>query len=69
MGGAIFNLYGSVALSNSTLAGNSARGGASGTAGQPDGAQAGSGFGGAIFNLNGSVAITSSTLASNSRGW
>ena len=60
-GGAIFNLTGTVRLTNTTFYSNSARGG---TGYQVDGA--GSGFGGAIFNLNGNVNIVNSTIVSNS---
>ena len=59
MGGAIFNLAGTVELTNSTLAFNLTRGGC----GQCD--QAGSGLGGAIFNLNGNVQVSYSTVARN----
>ncbi|HET6655170.1 MAG TPA: choice-of-anchor Q domain-containing protein [Gammaproteobacteria bacterium] len=61
LGGAIFNEGGAVNLLNSTLADNSATGGAvghfSGTSGD--------GYGGALFNLNGMVTIRYSTLAGN----
>jgi CSLREA domain-containing protein len=57
LGGAIFNYGGSVTLTNSTLANNSALGGT--------GANTGQGLGGAIFNLNGSVTSDDSTLAYN----
>jgi hypothetical protein len=60
MGGAIFNHQGEVTIVNSTLSGNTAAGGSTGSGGGP-----GDGFGGAIFNLNGSVDATSSTLAFN----
>ena len=49
-GGAIFNLFGSVTLTNSTLTDNAARGG---------------GTGGAIFNLDSALVITHSTIAGN----
>jgi hypothetical protein len=61
MGGGIFNYGGTLTLTNSTLADNTAQGGSSGGNGGGDG----SGFGGAIFNLNGAVTITYSTLADN----
>ncbi|UJA19816.1 hypothetical protein HJD18_06075 [Thermoleophilia bacterium SCSIO 60948] len=61
MGGAVFNHQGTVRISNSTLAANSAEGGSTwrgGTAGQ--------GLGGAIFNLNGEVDVSFATVAGNS---
>jgi hypothetical protein len=60
LGGAVFNYGGTVSVTDSTLAGNTARGGT--------GARDGLGFGGALFNLNGRVTIASSTLASNTGG-
>ena len=57
MGGAIFNMLGSVTVTNSTLADNSALGGSGGNNG--------SGMGGAVFNVDGSINITFSTLADN----
>ena len=60
LGGAIFNAAGTVIITNSTLAGNTAKGGAGGP-----GAGNGSGFGGALFNLNGSIILTNDTLADN----
>jgi len=67
MGGAIFNHQGTLTLRNTTLSGNSAKGGAGGGstrlisgAGDP-----GQGLGGGIFNLNGTVALDSSTIAFN----
>ncbi len=60
LGGAIFNHGGFVNLRNSTLAGNTAEGGA----GQTPSAN-GSGHGGAIFNLNGTIDARFSTLAAN----
>ncbi len=64
LGGAIFNFGGSATVTNTTLTGNTAKGGDSlvfdGT--QGDG---GSGYGGAIFNLNGQLSLTFSTLAQN----
>jgi hypothetical protein len=57
LGGAIFNMFGSVTITNSTLAINSAVGGA--------GAQGGSGLGGAIFNLDGTATLVNDTLAGN----
>ena len=57
MGGAIFSMYGSLTVINSTLAGNFALGGA--------GNQGGAGYGGAVFNLDGAVTVLDSTLAAN----
>ncbi len=61
MGGAIFNLLGTVVLTNSTLTGNTAQGGSSLGAI----ALAGQGYGGGIFNLNGGVMLHDDTLAFN----
>jgi hypothetical protein len=58
LGGAIFSMYGSVNITNSTLTGNSAVGGAAYGGG-------GSGYGGAIFNLDGNLSLTFDTLANN----
>ncbi len=57
MGGAVFSMYGSLTLINSTLAGNFALGGA--------GFQGGAGYGGAVFNLDSAVTILDSTLAAD----
>ncbi len=57
MGGAIFNLQGRVTVINSTIAGNSAAGGAPQTL--PGSAQ---GLGGAAFNLNGEFTAIGSTF-------
>lgn len=57
MGGAIFNHGGTVTVTNSTLAGNTAAGGT--------GANSGSGLGGAVFNLDGSVTLVNATIAGN----
>lgn len=57
MGGAIFNLQGEVTVINSTIAGNSAAGGAPQTLPSP--AQ---GLGGAVFNLNGDFTAIGSTF-------
>ena len=59
LGGAIFNMQGSLSIVNATFTGNTATGGASG-----DGT-AGLGRGGAIFNLNGWVTLSFSTIAAN----
>ena len=58
LGGAIFNLYGTVNAADSTFSGNSAKGGA--------GCNNGSGYGGAIFNLDGTVSLQGVTVAANS---
>ena len=60
-GGAIFNMFGSVTLVNSTLYGNSAHGGAGGDAT----AAGGGAYGGGIFNVDGTVSLTNCTLANN----
>ncbi|QBB69446.1 hypothetical protein ELE36_03125 [Pseudolysobacter antarcticus] len=57
MGGAIFNHAGTVDLTNVSISGNAANGGAGGD---------GSGIGGAIFNLNGAVSMNFCTIAANS---
>jgi hypothetical protein len=59
MGGALFNLYGTATITNSTLAGNSAIGGNANNGG------GGSGYGGAVFNLDGAVTLLNDTLANN----
>ncbi len=60
IGGAVFNLLGTVTVANSTFFANAAEGGVSG-----DGVTTGRGLGGGLFNLNGSVVIASSTFAAN----
>lgn len=60
-GGAIFNLTGTVRLTNTTFYSNSAQGGSG-----PSFDGVGTGVGGAIFNLNGDVFIINSTIVSNS---
>jgi hypothetical protein len=67
LGGAIFNDQGATLnVFNSTISGNSAVGGAGGTAtlGRPAGSS-GSGHGGGIFNRNGTVTVLNSTIAGN----
>ncbi len=64
MGGAIFNLLGTVNIVNSTITGNTALGG--GIPNAFDGS--GSGYGGGLFNLNGSVTVVNSTFAANRAG-
>jgi hypothetical protein len=63
MGGAIFNMLGSVTLTNSTLTGNLAQGGNAGT-GTKNGT-GGSGLGGALFSLDGTLKLTFATLDAN----
>jgi hypothetical protein len=60
MGGALFNMYGTVTTINTTFTGNTATGGSGGIDGN-----GGSGFGGAIFNLNGTVTLIYTTVAGN----
>jgi hypothetical protein len=62
MGGAIFNYIGTLNITNSTLSGNFAKGGAC----VGVGGGGGSGLGAAVFNYNGSVKLLNSTLAANS---
>jgi len=57
-GGAIFNMYGTTTLINTTLANNVAEGG--------QGATGGDGYGGAIFNVDGTLDVITSTIADNS---
>ncbi len=61
LGGAVFSMYGSVTVYNSTFTANSADGGNGATD-----AGSGFGYGGAIFNLDGSVSVTNATLAGDS---
>lgn len=56
MGGAVFSLFGTVTITESTLGDNTAAGGA------PNG----SGLGGALFSVDGTVTVDSSTIAGNS---
>jgi hypothetical protein len=63
LGGAIFNLGGTVAITNSTLSGNAAVSGAGGLT--VSSAGSGSGLGGAIFNHSGVVTILNATVANN----
>lgn len=62
MGGAIFNMQGTVSIENSTLSGNSAIGGTS----TPPLADPGKGIAGGVFNLSGTVTLIGSTIAANS---
>jgi hypothetical protein len=57
-GGAIFNMYGTTTLINSTLASNLAEGGSGGNDGD--------GYGGAVFSVDGTLNVITSTLADNS---
>lgn len=68
MGGALFNLAGTVTLTNCTLSGNTAQGGDSTTVTvlqNSSSGNGGSGFGGALFNLNGALTLNNCTVASN----
>jgi hypothetical protein len=62
MGGAVYNDGGEITITNSTLTGNSAIGGAGGA----DRGLNGSGLGGAVFNDNGVLLVSYSTLDGNS---
>jgi hypothetical protein len=57
MGGGLFNMFGSLTLTNCTLTANTAQGG--------NGGVGGSGYGGAIFNLDGTLTLTFCTVADN----
>ena len=59
MGGAIFNMQGSVSVLDTTIAGNEATGGADLTQDH------GKGIAGAVFNLSGAITATGSTIAGN----
>jgi hypothetical protein len=59
IGGAIFNMQGTLTIRNSTIVSNQALGGADAVTDH------GKGYGGAIFNLSGSVTAVSSTIADN----
>lgn len=68
MGGAIFSLFGTVTIADSTLAFNTAEGGlggASGGAADTSAGGSGDGLGGAVFNVDGSVSVSGSTIADN----
>jgi hypothetical protein len=67
LGGAIFNYGGTVTVTNSTFANNSAVGGYfySYSNGDRDYISSGNGYGGAVFNLNGTVTTTNATFAGN----
>jgi CSLREA domain-containing protein len=66
LGGAIFNRGGTVTITNSTISGNRAVGGAGG-AGRtaPLDGEDGQGMGGGIFNLEGSLTVLNSTVVDN----
>jgi hypothetical protein len=61
LGGAVFNMQGSVTVINSTFTANAARGGAPLESSNPA-----DGMGGAVFNMNGSFTAVGSTFAQNS---
>jgi hypothetical protein len=65
MGGAVFSLFGTVTVSDSTLVGNDAVGGAGGTALTGAAGTSGDGLGGSVFNVDGSLAVNGSTIADN----
>jgi hypothetical protein len=67
LGGAVFNNLGTLSITNSTLAGNSANGGGATNAPSPGQVSpvGGSGFGGAIFNRSGAVTTDNVTIAGN----
>ncbi len=64
LGGAVFLMYGSLTVVNSTLSGNTAQGGNGSGTGANAGVS-GLGLGGAVFILNGSAALTHATLSNN----
>jgi hypothetical protein len=64
MGGAVFNDEGTVVITNSTLAGNAAKGGAGGES-IDGGGSAGEGLGGGVFNYDGALTVNDSTLSLN----
>ncbi len=63
MGGAIFNMQGELTIDDSTIAGNSALGGADNVTDH------GKGIGGAVFNMSGSFTATDSTFAANTAAY
>ncbi len=65
LGGAVFLMYGSLTVVNSTFAANIATGGGGGVGTSSMPPKSGDGLGGAIFNLNGQVTLDSATLAGN----
>ena len=69
LGGAIFNKAGTLDLTNCTVSGNVASGGAGGVSQSGGGSGAsGTGFGGALCNYNGRASFTNATIAGNSGG-
>ena len=64
MGGAIFNMQGTLTITNSTIASNTALGGAPTSIPDP-----GKGIGGAVFNLSGTFTATDSTIANNTAAY
>jgi hypothetical protein len=69
MGGAIFNEGGTVIITNSTFAGNTAQGGLGGAGGRSGSASngtAGQGLGAALFNHDGTITVSDSTFSNNS---
>lgn len=64
MGGAVFNLYATVTITNCTITNNTAKGGLGGSDGTTGGN--GLGFGGGVAQLNGSNTIAFSTIVKNS---
>ena len=64
MGGAIFNEGGAVVITNSTVTGNTASGGAGGRNSFSTGTD-GSGLGAGVFNHNGAITVLNSTFALN----
>ncbi len=66
LGGAIFNQGGVIAIVNSTITGNTARGGSTeGAIGAAGAGQRGGAFGGGVFNLNGDVNLNGVTISDN----
>jgi hypothetical protein len=67
LGGALFNQFGTVTLTDCTLAMNSAVGGDGGLDAQVDGSRdsGGSGYGAAVFNVDGAVLVTNCTISGN----
>lgn len=64
MGGAIFNMQGTLTITNSTIASNMAIGGGPTNISDP-----GKGIAGAVFNLSGTFTATSSTFAGNTAAY
>ncbi|HET6573546.1 MAG TPA: Ig-like domain repeat protein, partial [Fimbriiglobus sp.] len=71
MGGAVFNLLGTVTVVNSTVVGNATLGGLMSPGGvppQPLPDNRAASLGGGVFNLNGTVTVVQSTFAANVAG-